>query len=859
MVANSALTLQGERVVVAAQPSLSPTVLRSSAVSIGRTRIVESVVELAQKTPVLGGRLVDSLQRRFPGHTRRAWEDVVKRLLECGVLISELRPPATCTNGLAHILKVLSERGIGAETCTLVAEMERVQALLNSGDTPQRTRRRMLEVSEAVEQPLMAVTSTAGAQLPAGVAEEVASAASVLSRVAPHPGGDARIRAFHDQFVDRYGSGSVVALSDVVDPTRGLGFPAHYTHDAGQHLLTPRDRTLLSWAQQAALDGAREVVLGESMLAALVGEGVGTAHPAPHMEMCVQVHARTPQAISDGEFSLSVQGVSRSGMALTGRFADVLGSKAQQAFADQYRGLPTSAEGALVTQLSFSPRHLHLENVTRTTRLLTEVLSVAEHHPDATVHLDDLAVTAQDGRLFLLSLSRRCVVEPALTHAAARLSWPPLVRLLWEIARSGSTVVSPWAWGPAASELPFLPRVRYGRSILAPARWRITPQALPSATADRSTWDRSLVLLSKRLHWPEWISVGYSDQQLRLHLQAPMDRAVLRDYLHREHGSGHAVVISEAPAPDAYGWTGGRVHEIVAPVVSTEPPVPAPRVLAGEGPMLQLSQEHGDLPGQGVLTVHLVGDPAHVDAILIRHLPDVLAELGEPQWWFVRYRHPRPHLRLRLHQAEHGLALPALNSWARVLRRAGLIDAMSLETYRPEVARYGNGAAMEAAEKVFADDSAAVQAQLRLVDGAESSLDRQALTAASMVRLTMAMALCPDEGAAWLLNRPRSGPSLPRAAARQAVHLADLSSQELEQHSYGVEVVKAWRSREEACAHYARVLNRHASDPSPQRVSGSLLHMHHNRAVGIDPPGEELITRMARAVALSWRARGGTR
>ncbi|WP_405785489.1 MULTISPECIES: lantibiotic dehydratase [unclassified Streptomyces] len=42
-------------------------------------------------------------------------------------------------------------------------------------------------------------------------------------------------------------------------------------------------------------------------------------------------------------------------------------------------------------------------------------------------------------------------------------------------------------WG-AASGLPFLPSLRYGRSILAPAHWRPHPADLPGSTAPPGDW-----------------------------------------------------------------------------------------------------------------------------------------------------------------------------------------------------------------------------------------------------------------------------------------------------------------------------------------------------------------------------------
>src|SRR5690606_3108157 len=104
------------------------------------------------------------------------------------------------------------------------------------------------------------------------------------------------------------------------------------------------------------------------------------------------------------------------------------------------------------------------------------------------------------------------------------------------------------------------------------------------------------------------------------------------------------------------------------------------------------------------------------DEIIADHLPRLCAVLpGELAWWFVRYRSPREtdHLRLRIRTADpdrYGAYAAAAGEWAEQLRREGLAGGLAFDSYHPEIGRYGHGAAMEAAEAVFAADSRAVSA-----------------------------------------------------------------------------------------------------------------------------------------------------
>ncbi|WP_146060379.1 lantibiotic dehydratase C-terminal domain-containing protein [Amycolatopsis sp. CA-128772] len=66
-----------------------------------------------------------------------------------------------------------------------------------------------------------------------------------------------------------------------------------------------------------------------------------------------------------------------------------------------------------------------------------------------------------------------------------------------------------------------------------------------------------------------------------------------------------------------------------------------------------------------------------------------------------------------------------------------------------------------------------------------------------------------------------------------------------------------WRARAAALADYRTRLG---ADADLDAVLESLLHMHHNRAAGIDRDGENTCRRLARHAAFAWNAQHqGTR
>ncbi|WP_406197028.1 thiopeptide-type bacteriocin biosynthesis protein [Kitasatospora sp. NBC_01560] len=257
------------------------------------------------------------------------------------------------------------------------------------------------------------------------------------------------------------------------------------------------------------------------------------------------------------------------------------------------------------------------------------------------------------------------------------------------------------------------------------------------------------------------------------------------------------------------------------------------------GPVV--GRDHGHLPGaSGWAFAKVYGHPDRQAAILTRHLPELLADLGD--------------------------GAGRVGAWADGLRRAGLVSGLQWDTYRPETGRYGTGAAMAAAEAVFAADSAAALAQLALTAaGAPHPHPHphphpQTVTAASFVDIAASFTGGTGAGARWLIDRI---PKLPVPAANQhltgeTLRLTGPDGAALRSLPGGDRTAAAWAARCTALAAYRDHVA--ASALPTDAVLASLLHMHHIRMHGPDEDSERACQRLARAAALSWTARReGTR
>jgi thiopeptide-type bacteriocin biosynthesis protein len=356
-----------------------------------------------------------------------------------------------------------------------------------------------------------------------------------------------------------------------------------------------------------------------------------------------------------------------------------------------------------------------------------------------------------------------------------------------------------------------------------------------------------------RRHLPTVVYLTEGDQRLKLDLDQPAHLALLRSHL----DSAEHAVLTEAPTPGSHGWFGGRAHEIVVPLTAaqppgwpTVPPVSATRVIA---------RDHGHLPGNSKwLYAKLYGHVERQAEILAEHLPVLLSQWDDsPAWWYMRYRDPEWHLRLRIAMPDaqdFGPAAQRVSTWAQRLRRLGLLRDVQFATYYPETGRWGTGDVMAAAEEVFGADSRALVAQFTQ----PSRPHPQALAAAHFVAIAIAFTGSPEAGMNWLIKYAKTEASSapPRLILAEAVRLADPAGDwaALRAAPGGRAITEARQPRRQALADY-RTRLAVAEGIDPDAVLVYLLHAHHIRAVGIDRDDERTCLRLARAAALAWNAR----
>jgi thiopeptide-type bacteriocin biosynthesis protein len=339
-----------------------------------------------------------------------------------------------------------------------------------------------------------------------------------------------------------------------------------------------------------------------------------------------------------------------------------------------------------------------------------------------------VSVVGRDIILHSRQLGKRIVPRLTNAHGFLNLQLAPLYRFLCQLQHQHTSGVPSFQWGPLDS-LDFLPRVRCGKVILAPARWQVSREEIDSL-GQVEGYRRFLLVqeLRRRRNLPRWVVLVESDHYLPTDLDNPLS---VDAFVHAAKRGLRAKLQELYPAPDRLCVTGpeGRFyHELDIPFSRR----PRKGTNSAGSPIqrdpIQSTAVHRKtrlLPlGSDWLYVKLYAGTATLDDILTTAVPPViergLATGVFSRWFFLRYADPQPHLRLRFNGNPDRLAqqfLPLILNQFNPLLDSGRIWKIQFDTYDREVERYGGLEAAIAAEDIFFADSDAALAILQAVPG----------------------------------------------------------------------------------------------------------------------------------------------
>jgi thiopeptide-type bacteriocin biosynthesis protein len=550
--------------------------------------------------------------------------------------------------------------------------------------------------------------------------------------MAPFAAAQDELEGFRVAFQRRYDD-AMVPVGVALDPENGIGFFGSWSASAVDRRTPGGVATAMHGESEQYLSellsrlsptGDREMVLTPEDIGRLSRKSI--ADPGNFMQVLTQLEAASERAIDEGNFLILVDRcIGPTETSLSARFG-----VGNAGLTERLRRTASMVEGEderVLAEIVHLVGHRASNVVTRPRLSTYEIpyLARSEAPEHQQIPIRDLYVFVEAGRVVLWSKRLDKEVLPRLSSAHAALSKGqlPLYRFLYALHLQHHANGLRWDWGRLSASA-WLPRVRIGRAVLSLARWLLSPHTvrrLQAAPPD----EQALLVAALRAERgiPRFVSVGDNGEELTLDLENELALDVFIDELNSDDG---AVVNEVFPAPSSCGLAsvqGPHTFEMVVPL-RTQPQ----RATATRGREITRMTYS---PGGEWLSFKIYTGPVTGDRILRDVFAPLVTECINAgtirRWFFLRYADPDFHIRIRFQGDSRVL-------WSDVLRRIysrmepfivdGSVFQTVVDSYRPELARYGGSVGIEITHNVFTADSRCVLATLNSLPARLSETDR---------------------------------------------------------------------------------------------------------------------------------------
>ncbi|HWH94856.1 MAG TPA: thiopeptide-type bacteriocin biosynthesis protein [Baekduia sp.] len=253
------------------------------------------------------------------------------------------------------------------------------------------------------------------------------------------------------------------------------------------------------------------------------------------------------------------------------------------------------------------------------------------------------------------------------------------------------------------------------------------------------------------------------------------------------------------------------------------------------------------------LTDELIGGPLRA---LTRELTDTRRVFS---WFFLRFVDPDFHVRLRMRGDPATLTtsvLPRMCEWAQRLVEQRTLERFALDTYEPEIERYGGPAGVLLAERAFAADSVAVAELVARREAILSEIDWAQLGAWTVDDLLDALGIRRDERASWYRGRYAIYEHASEFRSARTLLRALLDSGDAPRGGHARDLVTAILVQRRAALRdvargFDELTRREQLSLPLADIAASLVHMHCNRLCAAATDVESKIVGLAGLTAAS--------
>lgn len=689
------------------------------------------------------------------------------------------------------------------------------------------------------------------------VLEELQQALNLLWKIASVQNLPNILTTYHSKFLKKYDVYRTVPLLELLDEERGLG---SLFEDSN---VPSFDNEWEKWVKQQWQDclfhKKKEWVLTEESISSFLEskQHIDPIEAPLSLDVLCKVFADSNQNLDSGNFLLALSYISKEGGSIFGRFLDLLGSDAKNHVAQLFDLEERLENQSLFVELSYLPSAVRNANLAihpclRSYRL--DIESILK--PKGTLALEDIYVGVTTSKFFLTDKESRFNIIPRANHVFNVFYDPLPFKFMRHVAHSQCPTISSVLWGSLQEAAVFLPRIRYGKTILSPATWNVDSQLYVKGSLEKNI--SSFNFWADQWELPQSFFLVHGDQQLLFDRTNPEN---VNEIVRKLKRGESLKFIEKIDGAWIKGFSGNHICEITVPFVKNIKYARKDNHIQAAPYSPETNEKRHHFPGGNwlYLKLYLGGDKINefLMGCLYNFLESFCQEGLIEEWFFVRYYDPDPHLRLRIHSQSFEMISKVLSDFEEQFRlwtQLGWIKEVSIVKYEREIERYGGPLLIQGAETVFYCDSLATLFTIHASLTQQTQCDEMVLYALSVVNFLRSFHLNLNQ-MLLLLNKLKADEKELSGFRQHKIQLISLINalQEGDSQIPEIQVMNtAFDIRRESVQNYWR-LAAHLEKERRDSIILSLLHMHCNRlgCLGKDETKAKLYARQALLSILS--------
>lgn len=826
-------------------------------VSIRSSFLVHSILTIA-KTPVTLDSLLEQILLQHPSLNQEKVTGVIKQLLQQQFMLITLLPSLLTDSPFDDLLNKLSSISFSSESLAGVVKALDVyqQTRIGEGEEHLESTQKALEEVATASHYIQVDSAYEGSaiSLSTSLANELAEAAEILWKLSPHSTSHS-LKTYHTLFLDKYGSSRIVPLMELLNEESGLGIPDIYLKSKSEGTTTSQNTEWKKWLQnqwqKCVRERKGEIEITEKLVDSY-GEKADKTKALLSFDLFCQIIADSPADLDAGRYLLQISSHSLQAGATFGRFLDLFGDSGKQLVKDLYLQEENLEKENLFAQssfLSFLPRNANVAIHENLRRHAIDLSCSGQ----GSISLDDIYVGATSNRFYLTTQDRTKELIVTSGNMLTPYVSPNPLRFIRDVSTFRYDLLYPFSWNDLEVHC-YFPRVRYKKTILSPARWKVDRLSLglnvkdpiPKIETEFKKW-------AKEWEVPRYVFAGESDQQILLDLEHP---TCLKEVVHQLK-LGHQVTLVEKIGLSQGQWvhsqkgssqTGTHLTEFVIPFVKN--PVYSSHSTLSSFPAFHSPaiNSRWKIPGSEWLFVKCYGSRENEARFLIEHCEPfanfLLQQKIISDWFFIRYLDPKPHIRLRFRGTPQNLlqkVMPALYDWAGDLLDKQRIQDLAIGSYEREIERYGGEELISHAESVFHADSVMVLQHLRARANKKVTLPEEIVAPLTIIDLLKGFGLSLQQQKDFFAEMKLDKAELKgfREHRAQLLTLASelfQSDEEIKSPEFSL-MLTISEGRKDALKTFTRQMDEVKTANKwliPVQIQSSILHMHCNRLMGTD-------------------------